>query len=218
MLGTRPDIAYAVSLVSRYSANPTPAHWNAVVRIFRYLRGTVHYELVYKGSLEDLTGYTDSDWAGDSTRRSTSGYLFNMGSGAISWSSKRQATVALSTCEAEYIGQTQATKEAIWLKKLLNQLLRPNDSDPKATVIFGDNQGAIALAKNAQFHARTKHIDIAHHFVREKVNDGTVDIRYVPTDKQLADGLTKALCLDKFVAFRDALGVEAAPQHPLKAT
>lgn len=218
MLGTRPDIAYAVSLVSRYSANPTPAHWNAVIRIFRYLRGTVHYELVYKGSLEDLTGYTDSDWAGDSTRRSTSGYLFNLGSGAISWSSKRQATVALSTCEAEYIGQTQATKEAIWLKNLLNQLLRPDDSDPKATVIFGDNQGAIALAKNAQFHARTKHIDIAHHFVREKVNDGTVDIRYVPTDKQLADGLTKALCLDKFVAFRDALGVEAAPQHPLKAT
>ena len=214
MLGTRPDIAYAVSLVSRYSANPTPAHWNAVVRIFRYLRGTVHYELVYKGSLQELTGYTDSDWAGDTTRRSTSGYLFNVGSGAISWSSKRQATVALSTCEAEYIGQTQATKEAIWLKNLLNQLLRPDDVDPKATVIFGDNQGAIALAKNAQFHARTKHIDIAHHFVREKVNDGTVDMRYVPTDKQMADGLTKALCLDKFVAFRDALGVEAAPTHP----
>ena len=217
MLGTRPDIAYAVSLVSRYAANPTPAHWNAVVRIFRYLRGTVHYELVYKGSLKDLCGYTDSDWAGDSTRKSTSGYLFNLGSGAISWSSKRQTTVALSTCEAEYIGQTQATKEAVWLRKLLNQLLRPDDSDPKATVIFGDNQGAIALAKNAQFHARTKHIDIAHHFVREKVNDGTVDIQFTPTDKQMADGLTKALCLDKFVAFRDALGVEAAPEHPAKA-
>ena len=217
MLGTRPDIAYAVSLVSRYAANPTPAHWNAVIRIFRYLRGTVHYELVYKGSLQDLIGYTDSDWAGDPSRRSTSGYLFNVGSGAISWSSKRQATVALSTCEAEYIGQTQATKEAIWLKNLLNQLLRPKDSDPKATVIFGDNQGAIALAKNAQFHARTKHMDIAHHFVREKVNDGTVDMQFVPTDKQMADGLTKALCLDKFVAFRDALGVEAAPEHPLKA-
>lgn len=217
MLGTRPDIAYAVSLVSRYSANPTQAHWNAVIRIFRYLRGTVHYELVYKGSLQELTGYTDSDWAGDSSRRSTSGYLFNVGSGAVSWSSKRQATVALSTCEAEYIGQTQATKEAIWLKNLLNQLLRPRDSDPKATVIFGDNQGAIALAKNAQFHARTKHIDIAHHFVREKVNDGTVDIQFVPTDKQMADGLTKALCLDKFVAFRDALGVESAPEHPLRA-
>lgn len=126
--------------------------------------------------------------------------------------------MALSTCKAEYIDQTQATKEAIWLKNLLNQLLRPDNSNPKATVIFGDNQGAIALAKNAQFHARTKHIDIAHHFVREKVNNSTMNIRYVPTDKQLADDLTKALCLDKFVAFRDALGVEAAPQHPLKAT
>ena len=84
ILGTRPDIAYAVSLVSRYSANPTSAHWNAVIRIFRYLRGTVHYELVYKGSLENLIGYINSDWAGDSTRRSTSGYLFNLGSGAIS--------------------------------------------------------------------------------------------------------------------------------------
>lgn len=125
--------------------------------------------------------------------------------------------MATSTCEAEYIGQTQATKEAVWLKNLLNQLLRPDDSDPKATVIFGDNQGAIALAKNAQFHARTKHIDIAHHFVREKVNDGTVDMRFVPTDKQMADGLTKALYLNKFVAFRDALEVEAAPEHPKKS-
>ena len=218
MLGTRPDIAYAVSLINRYSANPTSAHWNAVIRIFRYLRGTVHYELVYKGSLKDLSGYIDSDWAGDSTRRFTSDYLFNLGSGAISWSSKRQTTMALFICETEYIGQTQAIKEVIWLKNLLNQLLRPDDSDPKATVIFGDNQGAIALAKNAQFHARTKHIDIAHHFVREKVNDGIVDVQYVPIDKQMADGLTKALCLDKFVAFRDALGVEAAPHHPLKAT
>ena len=122
----------------------------------------------------------------------------------------------MSTCEAEYIGQTQATEEAIWLKNFLNHLLRPKDLDPKATVIFGDNQGAIALAKNAQFHARTKHIDIAHHFVREKVNDGTVDMQYVSTDKQMADGLTKALCLDKFVAFRAALGVEAAPEQSLK--
>ena len=217
ILGTRPDIAYAVSLMSRYLANPLPAHWNAVVRIFRYLRGIVHYELIYKGSLQDLTGYIDFDWAGDSTRRLTFGYLFNVGSGAISWSSKRQATVATSTCEVEYIGQIQAIKKAIWLKNLLNQLLRPDDLDFKATVIFGDNQGAIALAKNAQFHARTKYIDIAHHFVREKVNNGTVDMRFVPTNKQMANGLTKALCLDKFVIFRDTLGVEAAPKHSQKS-
>ena len=123
MLGTRPDLAYTVSVVSRYSHNPTKGHWGAVKRIFAYLKGTVNLKLTFQGRLEDLIGYTDSDWAGDTaTRRSTSGYVFNVGSAAISWSSKRQATVALSTCEAEYIGQTQATKEAIWLRSLLTSL------------------------------------------------------------------------------------------------
>ena len=98
MLGTRPDIAFAVSVVSRYASNPTDTHHSAVKRIFRYLRATVQWHLTYKGPLEDLVGYTDSDWAGDhGTRKSTSGYVYNLGSGAISWSSKRQATVALST-------------------------------------------------------------------------------------------------------------------------
>ena len=215
MLETRSNIVYAVSLISRYSANPTQTHWNTVIRIFRYLRGTIHYELVYKGSLQALTEYTDSDWADNSTRRSISDYLFNVDSDAISWSSKRQATVALSTCEVEYIDQTLVIKEVIWLKTLLNQLLRPRNSDPKTIIIFDDNQSAIALVKNAQFHARTKHIDIAHHFVREKVNDDTVNMQFVPTNKQMTDGLIKALCLDKFVTFRDALEVKSAPEHPL---
>ena len=160
MLGTRPDIAYAVSVVSRYGSNPNESHWKAVKRIFRYLRDTVQYHLVFRGDLKPLTGYTDADWAGDQdTRRSTSGYVFDVGSAAISWSSKRQPTVALSTCEAEYIGQTQATKEAVWLRSLLNQL-NPGDQATRSVVIYCDNQGAMALAKNPQFHARTKHIDI----------------------------------------------------------
>ena len=210
MLGTRPDIAYAVSVVSRFSSNPTKTHVGAVKRIFRYLRSTVHWQLTYQGALDDLTGYTDSDWAGDqATRRSTAGYVFHMGSAAISWQSKRQATVALSTCEAEYMGETQATKEAIWLNTFLAQIKRDKPSKP--VVIYGDNQGAIALAKNPQFHGRTKHIDIAHHFVREKVADRSVDLRYVPTDRQVADGLTKALPRDKFEAFRKLLGLEEPP-------
>lgn len=210
MLGTRPDIAFAVSVVSRYSSNPTEAHYGMVKRIFRYLRATVHWHLTYKSSLQDLIGYTDSDWAGDhGTRKSTSGYVFNLGSGAISWSSKRQATVALSTCEAEYVGQTQAAKEAIWLRGLLSQI-RP--SGPLQTVIiFGDNQGAIALAKNPLHHGRVKHIDIQHHWVRGQIADGAVDLQYVPTEKQVADGLTKALCRDKFEAFRSLLGLEPRP-------
>jgi hypothetical protein len=116
MLGTRPDLAFAVLVVSRFASNPTTTHLKAVKRIFRYLRSTIGIGLVFRGSIEPLTGYTDSDWAGDhDTRRSTSGYVFNIGSAAISWSSKRQPTVSLSSCEAEYIGQTNATKEAMWL-------------------------------------------------------------------------------------------------------
>ena len=208
MLGTRPDIAFAISVVSRYASNPTTQHQTAVKRVFRYLRGSVNLRLTFRGDLKFLTGYSDADWAGDrNTRRSTSGYIFNVGSGAISWSSKQQPTVALSTCEAEYIGQTHAAKEAIWLKALIDQL-NPENSSPMATIIYGDNQGAIALAKNPQFHARTKHIDIQHHFIREKINEGKIELKYVPTAEQVADGLTKALCKDKFLAFRHALGLE----------
>jgi hypothetical protein len=208
MLGTRPDLAFAVSVVSRFSSNPDKTHMRAVERILRYLHDTADMGLVFRGTLQPLTGYTDSDWAGDpDTRRLTSGYVFSLGSAAISWSSKRQPTVSLSTCEAEYIGQTNATKEAIWLQGFLKQI-DPGDPGLGATIIYGDNQGAITLAKNDQFHGRVKHIDIQHHFVREKLAEGRIDLRYVPTSEQVADGLTKALCRDKFVVFRKAVGVE----------
>ena len=230
MLGIRPDLAFAVSVVSRYASNPTDTHWKAVKRIFRYIKGTLPLQLTYKGHLQLLNGYTDADWAGDHhTRRSTSGFVFNVGSGAISWSSKRQPTVALSSCEAEYMGQTQATKEAVWLSSLLDQLSAPqvpgNHSLQtqstsvalaclptsfalNAIIIHCDNQGAIALAKNPQAHARSKHIDIQWHYQREKIEDKSVEFRYVPTEEQVADGLTKALLKDKFVVFRKALGLE----------
>jgi hypothetical protein len=209
MLGTRPDLAFAVSVISRFSSNPTNAHWSAVKRVFRYIASTLDMGLVFRGELQPLEGYTDSDWAGDQdTRRSTSGYVFNLGSAAISWSSKRQPTVALSTCEAEYVGQKNAAKEAVWLQRFLKQIDPNQDPGLGATIIYGDNQGAIALAKNAQYHGRTKHIDADVHFVRECVADGRVDLRYVPTTEQVADGLTKPLCRDKFVAFRKAVGVE----------
>jgi hypothetical protein len=211
MLGTRPDIAFAVSAVSRYAARPTQQHRSAVQRIFRYLRKTTNYVLVFRGELAALAGYTDSDWAGDlDTRRSTSGYLFSVGSAVVSWSSKLQPTVALSTCEAEYIGQSNATKEAIWLRRLLDEI-RPEDmNESKATIIFCDNQGAIALAKDPQFHSRMKHIEIQHNFVREKVNDGAIQLEYVNTESQVADGLTKALNKGRFETFRRAIGLELA--------
>ena len=211
MLGTRPDIAYAVSVVSRFAAKPTQTHKATVTRIFRYLRKTVDYVLVFNGPLAALSGYSDSDWAGDhDTRKSTSGYVFNVGSAVISWSSKLQSTVALSSCEAEYIGQTNATKEAIWLRRLLNEIQPEAANEAQATIIYCDNQGAIALAKNPQFHARTKHIDIQHHFVRDKVSEGAIELQYIETESQVADGLTKALDKIKFERFRKAIGLEQA--------
>ena len=222
ILGTRPDLAFSVSVVSRYASNPNPSHWQAVKRIFRYIRGTFSLQLTYRGEFSNLQGYTDADWAGDlDTRRSTSGYIFNVGSGAISWSSKRQPTVALSSCEAEYMGQTQATKEAVWLKLLLDELNAPSSkilssentnttTSPGlySVIIHCDNQDAIALAKNLQAHARSKHINIQWHYQREKIEDGSVELRYIPTDQQIADGLTKPLSKDKFLAFRNAVGLE----------
>jgi hypothetical protein len=160
---TRPDIAFAISVVSQFSANPTPTHEQAVKRIFRYLAGTRTRGLQYGGSGKvpsELHGYSDADWGGDlSSRRSTGGYAFALGGSLISWTSKRQQTVALSSCEAEYMGLTQSAKEAIWLRRLLLELGQDRHLE-EATVIFGDNQGAIALSSNPEFHQRTKHIDI----------------------------------------------------------
>lgn len=134
--------------------------------------------------------------------------VFNVGSGAVNWSSKQQPTVALSPCEAEYGGQTQAAKEGVWLKGFLDQLELDGISCPQAVVIFGDNQGAIALAENPQFHARTKHISIQNHWICERIDGKEVALEYIPTDQQIADGLTKPLTKDRFLAFRAALGLE----------
>ena len=173
----------------------------------------MHFDLVYRGKLRALSGYTDSNFAADSTRRSTSGYLFNVGSAPICWSSKRQPTVVLSTCEAEYAGQTQAVKEAIWLKELLGQI-QPNKSGHIPTVmIYRDNQGVIALAKNPVYHARKKHMGIQLHWLREQLEAGTVDLEYVHTTEQVADGLTKALPNKLFVRFRRAVGLEESPGY-----
>lgn len=207
MLGTRPDIAFAVSYLSRHLAKPTEHHIRAVERVFRYLRGTVDLELVFRGNLQPLAGWCDADYGGDvGTRRSTTGYVFHVGSAPISWSSKRQTVVALSTCEAELMAQTQAAKEAIWLRTLLEEL---GTDTVAATIIWSDNQGAIAVSKDPQSHSRAKHIDIQNMWVREAQREMKVDIRYTPTGTQVADGLTKPLPKPLFVEFRRKLGLES---------
>jgi hypothetical protein len=206
MTCTRPDIAYAVSTVSRYCSNYGAAHWTAVKRIMRYLKGTAHYRLKLGGDAQaKLSGYCDADWAGDlDERKSTTGYAFYLGGGLISWNSKRQPTVALSTAEAEYMAATQAVKEAMWLKQLLSEL---GLSQSEPVLIRSDNQGCIALTKNPAYHSRTKHIDIRHHFIRDSVEVGDIELQYCPTDDMVADVLTKGLAREKHEQHTGALGV-----------
>ena len=146
-----------------------------------------------------LVGYSDADWAGDlDTRRSTSGTLFLMGDGAVSWTSKAQPVVALSSCEAEYIALSMATQEAAWMQKLLNDL----QACASPLKLVEDNQGAIAIAKNPVAHARTKHIDIRFHYVREAIEEGIIEIEYCPTDVMIADLLTKPQSKERFERLR----------------
>jgi len=206
MTCTRSDIAYAVSTVSRYCSNYGTAHWTAVKRIMRYLKGTAHYRLQLGGGTQVLlSGYCDADWAGDlDERKSTTGYAFYIGDGLVSWNSKRQPTVALSTAEAEYMSAAQAAKEALWLKQLLGEL---GFTQSQPVMIRSDNQGCIALTKNPAYHSRTKHIDIRHHFIRDTVDAGDIELQYCATDNMVADVLTKALAKDKHEKHTGALGL-----------
>jgi len=164
-MATRPDIAQAVSVVSKFNANPSVSHLTAVKRVLRYLKGTVNLALKYNQTeSRALVGFSDADWAGDQDdRRSTTGNVFLLGGGAVSWLSKKQSTVALSTAVAEYVALSQAAQECVWLRRLLSDL----GMDATPVVILEDNQGAIAIAKNPVDHSRTKHIDFRYHYIRE---------------------------------------------------
>ena len=173
----------------------------------RYLKGTANYGIKYqKSDSGNLIGYSDADWAGDcDDRHSTTGNLFLMAGGPVSWLSKKQAIVALSTSEAEYVAVSTATQEAVWLRRLLLDLKSPLDCP---TVIMEDNQGAIAIARNPIVQTRTKHIDIKYHYVREAVQDGVISLQYCPTNDMIADLLTKGLSKEKFERFRRAMGMD----------
>ena len=173
---TRPDITYAVSNVAQFCANPPKEHWIAVKRIMLYLVGTMCLGLLYKkNQLKSCAGFSDADWAGDPDgRKSTSGYIFQLSGAAISWRSKKHAYVALSTAEGEHIALASAAQAAVWVRQLLTDL-RSNREE--ATRIYEENQSAICLAKNPQFHGRTKHIGIKYQFIREQVENGNVELK-----------------------------------------
>ena len=205
MMDTRADLAFCISVVSQFMTNSSDAHWMAVKRIMRYLKGIMHLKLELDGKLIKLHGFCDADWAGDiNDRRSTTGCTFFIGGRAICWNNKRQPTIALSTTKAKYMSSTHDTKEAIWLRKLLEDVGYIQDT---STTIMCDNQSCIALTKNPTHHAQTKHIDVQHHFIREKVESGEITFDYCPTKDMLADVLTKALAKDRHVRLAKMFGL-----------
>jgi hypothetical protein len=203
-VATRPDLAYTVGALTRFMANPTTVHWQVAKGVVRYLAKTPERGITFRGSSTELEAYCDADYAGDiDTRRSTTGYVFVMNGGATSWNSKRQPTVAASTTEAEYMAAAAAVKEGLWMRKLLESL----DIKVDKINIMCDNQSAIKLLKNPIFSVRSKHIDVIHHFARERVLRGDVVFNYIHTKKMLADVMTKALPAEQHESLCSQMGV-----------
>ncbi|KAK1609668.1 hypothetical protein QYE76_033341 [Lolium multiflorum] len=198
---TRPDISYAVNRVCQYLHTPRDTHWAAVKRILRYVQSTLSHGLHIRPTTSGvLSAYSDADWAGSpDDRRSTGGYAVFFGSNLIAWSARKQATVSRSSTEAEYKAVANATAELIWVQSLLREL---RVSQPQSPVLWCDNIGATYLSANPVFHARTKHIEVDYHFVRERVARRQLQIKFISSKDQLADIFTKPLPLPQFEACR----------------
>lgn len=195
---SRPDIAYAVSSLSQFNETYDETHWKAAKRVLRYLKGTINYCLTFQKSGLDIVAYADADYASNEVdRRSCTGFVFKLGNSTISWESRKQRTVALSSTEAEYMSLSDACKEALFLRKFLFEIYGVQYS----ITLHNDNQSALKLCTNSMYHARTKHIDVRHHFIREIVDEGTVTLKYLPTDQMVADVLTKPLPKEKHDKF-----------------
>ena len=208
MVCTRPDIAHAVGVVSRFLSNPGKQHWAAVKWILRYLKGTTKLCLCYGEQEPIFNGFSDADLGGDmDSNKSTSGYLMLYGGGAISWRSKLQRCVSLSTTEAEYIALSEAGKEVLWIKTFFEDL----GLEQQKYVLFCDNQSAIQLSKNPQFHTRTKHIHRRYHWVRGAIEDKVFEIQKVHTNDNSSDMMTKSLVKSKFQFCRSQAGLVQYP-------
>ena len=191
MISTRPDIDNAIIQLSRFMTNWGLAHWQAAIDLLIYVQSTSRLGITYHRGSANLVGYTDSNWAGNvDNARSTTGYIFYLANGPISWKSKEQKTVALSSTESEYMSLTAASQEALHLRSLL-PTLGVDISQP--TIIYEDNEGALQLANNPVHHDRTKHIHIKHHFIRDTISSKQIIVLRVVTKDNVADLLTKAV-------------------------
>ena len=198
MVGTRPDVAQAIGVLSRFMGNPGKVHWTPVKWLLRYLKNSSDLKLVYtQGKDLQVQGYSDSDYAADlDRRRSTTGYVFTVGGNTVSWKSNLQSIVALSTTEAEYVALTEAVKEALWIKGLLSDM----GIEQQKALVWSDSQSAISLSKNNSFHERTKHIAIKYYFIRDVIEEGEVEVLKIHTSRNPADMLTKGIPVQKFEA------------------
>uniref|UniRef100_A0AAV1VBB0 Polyprotein n=1 Tax=Peronospora matthiolae TaxID=2874970 RepID=A0AAV1VBB0_9STRA len=209
---TRPDIAYAVGYVSRFMENLQQEHWTAVKRIFRYLQGTKSHGLRFQPSDKiDFRGYSDADWAGDhADRKSTSGYTFMLMGAPVSWGSKKQSSVSLSTSEAEYIALSLAIQEGKWVHRLLCEILAAANEPGPDLVIREDNQSCIKMTKNPVNHGRAKNIGIKYHHIRDEVKRGEVQLEFCETSVMMADIMTKGLSGPRHKDLTTALGIRAS--------
>ena len=198
---TRPVITAAVYILCRSVGKPCQRNWNAVKEVIRYLKQSADLTLKMSAhSKLQLIGYLDADWAGDTTnRKSTGGYSFKLGDSSISWSSRKQMSVALSSTEAECTSAAYASQETIWLRQLLDELGEPARCPTK---LYEDNQGCIKLAASEKINARTKHIDIRHHHLRDLVENDVIELVYCETDKMVAEAMTKSIPAPRFKELR----------------
>lgn len=210
---TRPDLSFSVNFVSQFMHSPTHAHLKYVRRILRYLKGTIHYGLNLRSDTTlALSAFSDADWAGcPTTRRSTTGYCTFLGSNIISWCAKKQSTVARSSTEAEYRAMAHTAAELTWLGYILSDLRIFPPHPPK---LFADNVSALFLTVNPVFHARSKHIALDYHYVRERVAQGALITQHIPSTCQLADVFTKSVPKARLAFFRHKLCLQ--PRHSLR--
>ncbi|KAK9076273.1 hypothetical protein SSX86_004606 [Deinandra increscens subsp. villosa] len=212
LVHTRPDLGYSVGVVSRFMENPKETHLAAVKHILRYIKGTIYNGLIYEaGGDAKLVGYSDSSFGCDKEDgRSTTGTIFYYSGNVITWTSQKQRTVALSSCQAEYMAATEAACQALWLRNLLSEI---TGEQPPCVELRVDNEGAIGLSKNPTFHKRSRHIDTKYHFIRECVERGQIIVKHVDGKLQKADILTKSLPRTKFIEMKILIGVKDCPHQ-----
>jgi hypothetical protein len=218
-LGTRPNIAFAVTHLSQFMQNPGRPHWEAVKRVLHYLKGTIDHQLVIGNrgyftwaspdlqGCNGLEGFADADGSTQEHRCAISGYVFTIDGTAVSWSSKKQPIVTLSTTKAEYVAATHAAKEALWIRMFISEIARPLT---RPVTLYCDNQSAIAVSKNDRYHSRTKHIDICYHFIRDIAQRDLISVHYCPTSDMTANMLTKRLATPALAHLAGLVGLGRA--------